>query len=79
MVEGETSPPSLLQEADLIALMEKHGIGESVSLKETHVQFTHHYALRKGRERSERREGVRSILVFQCSGIFDAHPKFILL
>ena len=37
MMEGETSPPSLLQEADLIALMEKHGIGESVSLKETHV------------------------------------------
>ena len=78
MVEGETSPPSLLQEADLIALMEKHGIGESVSLKETHVQFTHHYALRKGRER-ERREGVRPILVLQCSGNFDVHPKFILL
>lgn len=28
MVEGETNPPSLLQEADLIALMEKHGIGQ---------------------------------------------------
>lgn len=27
MVEGETCPPSLLHEADLIALMEKHGIG----------------------------------------------------
>ena len=27
MVEGETEPPSLLSEADLIALMEKHGIG----------------------------------------------------
>ena len=27
MVEGRTEPPSLLAEADLIALMEKEGIG----------------------------------------------------
>lgn len=27
MVDGQTSPPQLLTEADLIALMEKHGIG----------------------------------------------------
>lgn len=27
MVEGQTSPPQLLTEADLISLMDKHGIG----------------------------------------------------
>ena len=30
MVDGETTAPSLLTEADLIALMDKHGIGESL-------------------------------------------------
>lgn len=32
MVEGQTSPPQLLTEADLISLMEKHGIGTETYL-----------------------------------------------
>lgn len=31
LVDGSTSPPNLLTEADLIALMEKHGIGNNVT------------------------------------------------
>ena len=35
MLEGETTPPPLLQEADLISLMEKHGIGQSIDMYST--------------------------------------------
>ncbi|KAF4519848.1 hypothetical protein B566_EDAN017439 [Ephemera danica] len=39
--QGETSPPSLLTEADLIALMEKHGIGTDATHAE-HIEKIKH-------------------------------------
>lgn len=39
MTEGRTSPPNLLTEADLIALMERHGIGNS-ALSNAHLKFS---------------------------------------
>jgi len=38
MLDGETKPPPLLTEADLIALMEKHGIGKIKSCISAIVQ-----------------------------------------
>jgi len=37
MLEGETTPPPLLHEADLIALMDKHGIGTDATHAE-HIE-----------------------------------------
>lgn len=34
MVDGQTSPPQLLTEADLISLMQKHGIGNVQSISQ---------------------------------------------
>ena len=39
MVDGQTCPPPLLHEADLIALMEKHGIGVPGVVSEAIVCF----------------------------------------
>ena len=41
LVEGETCPPPLLKEADLIALMEKHGIGTDATHAE-HIETIKH-------------------------------------
>ena len=43
MIQGETEPPTLLTEADLIALMDKHGIGTDATHAEHIGQLSHFY------------------------------------
>lgn len=52
MVEGTTSAPALLTEADLIALMDKHGIGtdathaehiNTIKQRGVTTEFLHYY------------------------------------
>ncbi|VDK63505.1 unnamed protein product [Gongylonema pulchrum] len=52
MAEGQTRPPPLLNEADLIALMDKHGIGTDATHAD-HIETikTRHYATLNGEGR----------------------------
>ncbi len=69
MVDGQTSPPQLLTEADLISLMEKHGIGTVQIHKHTH---THTHTLMETTNLSQR--------IFQCRGVFgDLFGPYLIL
>jgi len=65
MVQGETTPPQLLTEADLIALMEKHGIGTDATHAE-HIAKIQERAYTK--MNSERRFEPEKLGLGLCEG-----------
>ena len=77
MLDGQTSPPQLLTEADLISLMEKHGIGTD-TLTHSHTHTHTHTHLHTQAKRQTYRDGKRwCVCVCIDAGTDATHAEHI--
>lgn len=77
MVEEKTSPPNLLTEADLIALMDKHGIGTDATHAEhiDTVKQRHYVGMQDDKHLIPGKLGIGLVMGYDKMGFNMSKPN----